>query len=78
MGVKYVAQDNPTSIKDFAQLIISSVNNYSLKNKVKIKKLMLEPSRSIIGNAGISVYKVGTIKKILMFIIIYQLMAYER
>jgi diaminopimelate decarboxylase len=64
LGVKYVAQDNPTSIKDFAQLIISSVNNYSLKNKVKIKKLMLEPGRSIIGNAGISVYKVGTIKKI--------------
>ena len=64
LGVKYTPGDNPTSIKDFAVLIKNALNKYSDKYNVKIKRLMLEPGRSIAGNAGVSIYKVGVVKEI--------------
>ncbi|MEI7616261.1 MAG: diaminopimelate decarboxylase, partial [Actinomycetota bacterium] len=59
LGVKYTPGDNPTSIEDFAILIKNALKKYSDKYNVKIKRLMLEPGRSIAGNAGVSIYKVG-------------------
>jgi diaminopimelate decarboxylase len=64
LGVKYTPEDAPTSIEDFAMLIKNALENYSDKYKIKIKRLMLEPGRSIAGNAGISIYRVGVVKEI--------------
>ena len=64
LGVKYLESDKPASIKDFAGLIGNAIKTYSAKYNVKISKLMLEPGRSIVGNAGISIYEVGVVKEI--------------
>ena len=64
LGVQYTPDDTPTSIKDFALLIKNAIGYYSKKYNIGIKKLMLEPGRSIAGNAGISIYKVGVVKEI--------------
>jgi len=64
LGVQYTPDDRPTSIRDFAVLIKNAIEHYSEKYKIKIKKLMLEPGRSIAGNAGISIYRVGVVKEI--------------
>jgi len=64
LGVKYTPDDRPTSIRDFASLIKNALKSYSDKYKIKINKLMLEPGRSIAGNAGISIYRVGVVKEI--------------
>jgi diaminopimelate decarboxylase len=64
LGVKYTPDDRSTSIEDFAVLVKNALKIYSDKYKVKISKLMLEPGRSIIGNAGVSIYKVGVVKEI--------------
>jgi len=64
LGVKYIENDKPASIKDFAGLIGNAIKTYSAKYDVRISKLMLEPGRSIAGNAGISIYEVGVVKEI--------------
>lgn len=64
LGVKYLEGDKATSIADFAKIIGDAIKNYSDKYKVKINRLMLEPGRSIAGNAGVSIYKVGVVKEI--------------
>ncbi|MCL6087693.1 MAG: diaminopimelate decarboxylase [Actinobacteria bacterium] len=64
LGVKYLESDNPASIAELAKTVKNAIKTYSEKYNVKIKKLMLEPGRSIAGNAGISIYKVGVVKEI--------------
>ncbi|MDD3519623.1 MAG: diaminopimelate decarboxylase [Actinomycetota bacterium] len=64
LGVKYLKDDNTSSIAEFAELVKNSVSKYASKYNVKIKKLMLEPGRSIIGNAGIAIYRIGVKKQI--------------
>lgn len=64
LGVKYLKDDKPASIKDFANLIGNAIESYSVKYDVKISKLMLEPGRSIVGNAGVAIYEVGVVKEI--------------
>jgi diaminopimelate decarboxylase len=64
LGVKYRPDDKPTSIEGFSILIKNALMHYSEKYKIRISRLMLEPGRSIAGNAGISIYRVGVVKEI--------------
>jgi diaminopimelate decarboxylase len=64
LGIKYMPDDEPASIEDFAKLVHNALLKYTKKNKIKIEKIYLEPGRSIIGNAGTTLYEVGTIKEI--------------
>ncbi len=64
LGVNYLREDKAPSIFEFAGLVKDAVKKYSSRYKVNIKKLMLEPGRSIVGNAGITIYKIGVIKQI--------------
>jgi len=57
-GIAYLSSDEPPSIEDYAKGI-SSV----LKDKT-MAKLILEPGRSIMGTAGVTLYTVGGIKDI--------------
>lgn len=58
LGIAYLSSDEPPSLDSFAQEIAAV-----LKDKT-MAKLILEPGRSIIGNAGITLYTVGAIKDI--------------
>lgn len=58
LGIAYLAQHVPPSIEHFAKEIAKG-----LKDKTSAK-LILEPGRSIIGTAGVTLYTVGAIKNI--------------
>jgi diaminopimelate decarboxylase len=64
LGVKYLCDDKTSSISQFAETVKKAIEKYSAKYGIKIKKLMLEPGRSIVGNAGVAFYKIGVIKEI--------------
>ncbi|MBN2073307.1 MAG: diaminopimelate decarboxylase [Actinobacteria bacterium] len=64
LGVKYVPEDRPPSIGDLAGVIYDAVKKYSVKFSHGIDKLYLEPGRSIVGNAGVTLYEVGAVKEI--------------
>lgn len=49
-------------IYDSMKIILESLVNEIKKQNLPIPKLMIEPGRSIIGDAGCSLYKVGAIK----------------
>ncbi|MFH1826385.1 MAG: diaminopimelate decarboxylase [bacterium] len=57
IGIVYTKADKPPTIKEFAEAITAVV-------KGKDIKLILEPGRSIVGPAGITIYTVGAIKDI--------------
>jgi len=58
LGIAYLPQHQPPAIEHFAQEIARA-----LKGKTSAR-LVLEPGRSIVGTAGITLYTVGGIKEI--------------
>jgi len=57
--------DSPApSIADFAQVIASTILDGSKELALEPPRLIVEPGRSIVGQAGVALYTVGTIKEI--------------
>ncbi|MGB9679941.1 MAG: diaminopimelate decarboxylase [Thermoanaerobacteraceae bacterium] len=63
-GISYVDDDDPEPINQIAEDIIAAVNKYALLMNIKVPNIIVEPGRSIIGNAGTTLYTVGAIKDI--------------
>jgi diaminopimelate decarboxylase len=64
LGVRYTEKDEPSTIEQLAEVICSTVKAEAAKHKMPLPKLMVEPGRSIVGEAGITLYTVGAIKDI--------------
>jgi len=64
VGIRYLRQDNPCPLADFARLIADTVKEKCAEHNLPLPKLLLEPGRSIVGEAGTTLYTVGTIKEV--------------
>lgn len=62
-GVYYCEGDSPIDLKKFLQNMSNVVKEECESNNLIIPKIMIEPGRSIIANAGTTLYKVGGTKK---------------
>jgi diaminopimelate decarboxylase len=63
LGIKYIPGDRPASIEDFARTVYNAVIKYRNKFNIRIDRLYVEPGRSIIGNAGVTMYEAGLVKE---------------
>jgi diaminopimelate decarboxylase len=64
LGINYLPNDNPPPVRVFFQKVVEAIK-YKLKTyKLKEPRLMVEPGRSIVGAAGITLYTLGFIKDI--------------
>lgn len=64
LGVKYTENDNPPSVYQIADTIINSLEKNCKKLNIELPDIYLEPGRSIISTAGITLYTVGSQKQI--------------
>ena len=65
IGIKYTEKDDPPSIREFVIKIAKSMKNALKRVNYPIEPLLiLEPGRSIVANAGVTVYSVGGTKEI--------------
>jgi diaminopimelate decarboxylase len=62
-GVYYTQEDMPIDIKSCLQNMIEHIINQASLLNIKVPKLMIEPGRAIVANAGTTLYEVGAIKK---------------
>ena len=60
LGVKYTEEDCPPDVKDLADVITEAMHKHS----VEIPVIYLEPGRSIISTAGVTLYTVGSSKTV--------------
>jgi diaminopimelate decarboxylase len=60
LGIAYTADDHPPSIDDYVEVKVAGVR----RAFDPVPRLLVEPGRSLVGNAGITVYRVGTVKEI--------------
>ncbi|MFC1517514.1 diaminopimelate decarboxylase [Candidatus Margulisiibacteriota bacterium] len=64
LGINYISKDNAPTPENLAQTIYNSLKFMAKETKLNIPKLAIEPGRSIVGNAGITLYQVGATKEL--------------
>jgi diaminopimelate decarboxylase len=60
LGIAYTAEDEPPSIESYVEVKVRGVAE-AFGEDVRI---LIEPGRSLVGNAGITAYRVGTVKEV--------------
>jgi len=60
LGIAYTADDEPTSIEEYAEVKVRGVQ----RTFDPVPRILIEPGRSLVGNAGVTIYRIGTIKEI--------------
>ncbi len=63
-GVTYIDEDKPLKPGEYVKAIVKKLCACVESKKILKPKLILEPGRSIVGEAGITLYTVGAIKDI--------------
>ncbi len=64
LGVHYVSQDDPPTIASLTRLVSEAVRRAAEEAGYPLPTLLVEPGRSIVGEAGTTLYTVGAIKDI--------------
>jgi len=62
-GIKYTTNDDPIELGESLKLLAGYVEKAIDEQGVTIRELIIEPGRSIVGNAGCTLYTVGHQKK---------------
>lgn len=62
-GIKYLETDQAIPVKDMMNHLVSFIEKVIRETNSHISHLMIEPGRSIVGNAGITLYSCSQIKK---------------
>ena len=64
LGVKYTEKDIPPSTYEIADVIINSLNENIQKYGIEPPTVFLEPGRSVISTAGVTLYTLGSSKQV--------------
>ncbi len=62
LGIAYQADDKPATIEDFCTLVADAVKSECEKRDLDLPHLLIEPGRSIVANAGVTLYTIGVLK----------------
>lgn len=63
-GVRYTTDAHVPAIAEYAEAIISKLKSLTNTLELGCPKLIIEPGRGIVGQAGVALYTVGAIKEI--------------
>lgn len=63
-GIRYTDADNPPARADYIRIMTDTVKDICGKLGMEPPFLLIEPGRSIVGDAGLTLYRVGSVKRI--------------
>ena len=63
-GIKYIESDNSKSYSYFLDPMMQRIEKFCNEIKIKRPTIVIEPGRSMVGEAGMTLYTVGSIKNI--------------
>lgn len=64
LGIRYTEEDTPKTAEELVANIISFVSTGCAEYNLPLPKILLEPGRSIVGETGLTLYTIGSIKTI--------------
>lgn len=62
LGIAYTAEDKPSTIDEFAATTVNAVRENCEKFGLPLPRLSVEPGRSLVATAGLTLYTVGILK----------------
>jgi diaminopimelate decarboxylase len=60
LGIAYTSEDEPASIEDYVEVKVRGIQ----QTFDPVPRILIEPGRSLVGNAGVTAYSIGTIKEV--------------
>lgn len=63
-GIQYTDEDDPLKPEAFVQKIVETVKNKTKAEGLRMPAIWIEPGRSIVGNAGYNLYRIGSRKDV--------------
>lgn len=63
-GIQYLDSDHEIDLPSLLQAMITKLQEEVVARGLTLETVMLEPGRSIVGDAGLTLYTVGSVKKI--------------
>ena len=64
LGIRYQEDDRPPSIDELAEVMAGTLTTACGHKNLPVPELILEPGRSIVGEAGTTLYTIGAVKHI--------------
>ncbi|HEX6594361.1 MAG TPA: diaminopimelate decarboxylase [Bacillota bacterium] len=62
--IRYTDNDEPLPLRNYVEKLVHKVKAHVQKLNIPMPELWIEPGRSIVGDAGLTLYTVGTMKQI--------------
>jgi diaminopimelate decarboxylase len=63
LGIQYVADEPAPAVEDFVGALLQRVERAWTLHDLPTPRLILEPGRSLVGRAGFTLYRIGTVKR---------------
>ena len=60
LGIAYLDDDRPPSIDEYVEVKVAGVK----RTFDPVPRILIEPGRALVGNAGVTAYRIGTMKEI--------------
>lgn len=64
LGIRYLPEHKPPTVEEYAATIVGTVKAQCARLGLEMPPLEVEPGRSLVGEAGTTLYRVGGIKQI--------------
>lgn len=64
LGIRYLWTDEPPAIAEYVRAVVAVVKAKLAEHRLVPPRLFVEPGRSIVGDAGVTLYTVGSVKEI--------------
>ncbi len=62
LGIAYTRADRPAAVEDYAEVVVEAVRGEWGRVGLPQPRILVEPGRSIVGRAGVTLYRVGGTK----------------
>ena len=63
-GITYTAEDDPIEYHEYIKAVSKVISEVAANRGIQVPFVLMEPGRSIVGSAGITLYTVGAVKEI--------------
>ncbi|HET7560059.1 MAG TPA: diaminopimelate decarboxylase, partial [Limnochordia bacterium] len=64
LGIRYTGEDDPKAPGELARQVVAALERASREHGIARPRVLVEPGRSIVGEAGTTLYTVGSVKEI--------------
>ncbi|AVQ99284.1 diaminopimelate decarboxylase [Oceanobacillus iheyensis] len=63
-GIRYTSEDEPIPYEQYVYALVEEVRKQSEEMDIPLPEIWMEPGRAIVGNTGVTLYTIGSMKSI--------------